>query len=97
MMIIIHAVFKVNPEKRDGFLAEIKPLITGSQAEAGNISYQLYEEVDSANTFIMVESWKDEQAVKIHNQQPHFTNFVVKAEEFLIAPLEVTNYSAEKL
>ncbi|WP_445490818.1 putative quinol monooxygenase [Niallia sp. 03133] len=95
-MIIIHAVFNVNPEKRDGFLAAMKPLIAGSQAEAGNISYQLYEDVDALNTFIMVEKWKDEQAVKAHNQESHFTNFVVKAEEFLSEPLDVAKFSAEK-
>ncbi|MFT8322125.1 MAG: putative quinol monooxygenase [Bacillus sp. (in: firmicutes)] len=96
-MIIIHAIFKVNPDKREAFLSAMKPLIAGSQSEVGNISYQLYEEAGQQNTFIMVEKWKDEQAVEVHNQQSHFTRFVAQAEEFLSEPLEVTNFSAEKL
>ncbi|WP_141433903.1 putative quinol monooxygenase [Bacillus sp. 03113] len=96
-MVIIHAVFKVNPERRVDFLAETKTLIAGSQSELGNITYQLYEEVNSKNTFIMVEEWKDQQAVETHNQEPHFTNFIAKLEEFLVAPVDVKNFSVEKL
>ncbi|AHV95414.1 putative quinol monooxygenase [Paenibacillus sabinae] len=95
-MIIIHAKFYVNPEKREGFLAEVKPLIAESQAEEGNIYYDLYEQSEQKNVFIMVEAWRDSEAVKFHNATSHFTSFAGKAGEFLSAPLEVKLYNAEE-
>ncbi|MFD2617235.1 putative quinol monooxygenase [Terrilactibacillus laevilacticus] len=94
-MIIIHALFKVSPAQREGFLVETKPLIAGSKAEVGNISYNLFEDVSDPNTFIMVEEWKDEEAVHIHNQEPHFRAFGEKSGEFLSEPMKVTIYRAE--
>ncbi|MDT3428720.1 quinol monooxygenase YgiN [Paenibacillus forsythiae] len=95
-MIIIHATFHVKPDKREVFLSEIQPLLAGSQAEEGNVYYDLYEHTENKNVFIMVEAWRDSEAVDIHNATPHFTGFVGKAEEFLAAPLDVKVYNAEQ-
>ncbi|MTT31903.1 antibiotic biosynthesis monooxygenase [Terrilactibacillus sp. BCM23-1] len=96
-MIIIHALFKVKPEQREGFLVETKPLIAGSKGEEGNISYNLFEDVSNPNTFIVVEEWKNEEAVKIHNQEPHFRAFGEKSGEFLLEPMKVTTYRGEEV
>ncbi|BCG57129.1 putative quinol monooxygenase [Paenibacillus sp. URB8-2] len=95
-MIIIHAVFHVNPERRETFLVETGPLVAASQAEEGNLSYELYEHSEQKNVFIMVETWRDSEAVKFHNATSHFTAFAGKAGEFLSAPLDVKVYSAEQ-
>ena len=42
-MIIIHAIFQVDPAKQQSFLEEIQPLIHGSREESGNVSYDLYK------------------------------------------------------
>lgn len=96
-MIIIHAVLKVNPERREQFLAEAKSLLTATHAEEGNLSYELYEKAGEANSFIMVETWRDAEAVSSHNTSAHFTAFSAKAGEFLSAPLDVKVFSAEQL
>lgn len=96
-MIIIHALLQVNPQRREQFLAEVKPLIAASQAEEGNISYELYEKAGHENAFIMVETWRDAEAVAEHNTSSHFTGFAGKAGEFLAAPLDVKVYSAEQV
>lgn len=36
-MIIIHAVLKVNPERREQFLTESKALLVATHAEEGNL------------------------------------------------------------
>lgn len=48
-MIIIHAVLKVNPERREQFLTESKALLAATHAEEGNLSYELYENAGEAN------------------------------------------------
>jgi quinol monooxygenase YgiN len=65
-MIIIHATFYLNSAKQDLFLEEIKPLITASREENGNISYRLQKDVENENVYTMVEVWQDRQSVAIH-------------------------------
>ena len=45
-MIIIHAIFQVDPAKQQAFLEEIQPLIHGSREESGNVSYDLYKDTE---------------------------------------------------
>jgi quinol monooxygenase YgiN len=96
-MIIIHATFHINPAKVDQFLEEIQPLIAASREESGNISYRLQKDVESENVFTMVEVWQDQAAVASHNASNHFTTFVGKAKEFLIAPLDVQAFEGQSL
>lgn len=92
-MIIIHAIFQVDPAKQQSFLEEIRPLIHSSREESGNISYDLYKDIEKENVYTMVEVWKDEAAVASHNTSEHFTSFVSKVKQFLTAPLDITAYN----
>ena len=96
-MIIIHAVLKVNPERREQFLSEAKQLLAATHAEEGNLSYELYENAGDANSFMMIETWRDAEAVASHNTSTHFTAFAAKAGEFLTAPLDVKVFNAEQV
>ncbi|MDM8362274.1 putative quinol monooxygenase [Bacillus thuringiensis] len=94
-MIIIHAIFQVDPAKQQAFLEEIQPLLHGSREESGNISYDLYKDTEKDSVYTMVEVWKDEAAVASHNTSEHFTSFVSKAPQFLTAPLNIKVYNGE--
>lgn len=69
-MKIINASFFIKADKREEFLADTLPLIHSSRAESGNISYQLYEAIDTPNQFVMVEEWQDQIAIDQHNSNP---------------------------
>ncbi len=45
-IIIIHAIFQVDPAKQQSFLEGIQPLIHGSREESGNVSYDLYKDTE---------------------------------------------------
>ncbi|EOP26571.1 putative quinol monooxygenase [Bacillus toyonensis] len=94
-MIIIHAIFQVDPAKQQAFLEEIQPLIHGSREESENVSYNLYKDTEKESVYTMVEVWKDEAAVASHNTSEHFTSFVSKAAQFLTAPLDIKAYNGE--
>ncbi|MNI42492.1 putative monooxygenase YcnE [compost metagenome] len=96
-MIIIHATLQVNPEREEQFLAEANTLLAATHQEEGNVSYELYKHTTRASVYIMVEEWRDAEAVAGHNASPHFTGFAAKAAEFLTAPLEVKAYQGEPL
>lgn len=94
-MIIIHAVSHVQAGKEQAYLADIQELVAASRTEDGNVSYDLYRDPLQDQTFIMVEVWKDAEAVAAHNASAHFTSFVAKAKDFLAAPLEVKVFNGE--
>jgi quinol monooxygenase YgiN len=91
-MNIIHAHIKVKPEYRDAFLEQVKELVKQSQVEEGNISYQLYENTELPNAFVMLEEWKDASAIEFHNQTTHYKEFGKVAKDFLLEPPQVVKY-----
>ncbi|MEN8700464.1 putative quinol monooxygenase [Bacillus infantis] len=96
-MIIIHAHITVDPAKRDVFLEKTKEVIKGSQAEEGNISYDLFESAGKENSFVMLEKWKDKEAVRLHGETAHFQNYMQEMKEVLAAPLKAERFEAEEL
>lgn len=93
-MIILQVQMTVAEEEREMFLAKSTTLLSATQAEEGNISYQLFENVTSPGKFVMLEEWKDEQAIDLHNQTEHFTGFFAYARNVLIEPLKVNRLNA---
>ncbi|KSU83241.1 MULTISPECIES: putative quinol monooxygenase [Fictibacillus] len=96
-MILIHAKMFVNPTKEEEFLAEVQQLISASQEESGNVSYELFKDTVEDSAYLMVEGWKDLEAVDAHNKSSHFTQFVGKAQNYLIRPLDVKVFNAQQV
>lgn len=94
-MIIIHATFHVNPVKEKEFLEGMQLLVAGSQAEEGNISYDLHKAVGQENVYTMVEVWAGQEAISLHNESAHFQKFVASASEYLTAPLDVKAFEGQ--
>ncbi|GIO92314.1 quinol monooxygenase YgiN [Paenibacillus lactis] len=96
-MIIIHAKMKVNRELEAEFLESVQDLIKSSRAEAGNVSYKLLKDTEEDDTYVMVEQWKDQEAVGAHNASSHFQAFVAQAPKYLAAPLDVQAFSGQPI
>ncbi len=45
---------------------------SASRAEAGNEKYDYYFPVDDNDELLLVEKWKDAEAIIEHGKQPHF-------------------------
>lgn len=89
-MISIVAKFTVQEGKDTAFDNVIQPLIEASNAEEGCIEYILHKHTELANTFCLIEKWKDEAAVDFHNNTAHFTSAVPQLKE--IAAIEIDVY-----
>lgn len=71
-MIRINAFFQVNEGAHEEFMAAVKPLVAASQAEAGCIAYDIFQSQTREDVFLMCETWKDAEAVELHNASEHF-------------------------
>lgn len=74
-MIIINAKVKINENSREDYLKMMDELVSASQQEKGNLFYHHYEDVSERNSFVVVENYKDQQAVEEHNHSEHFKAF----------------------
>ena len=73
-MIVLNVTYKCKPDLRGEFLEAImtEGIDAASRAEAGNIKYDYYTPVDNSDELLLVEKWRDADALKEHSVQPHF-------------------------
>lgn len=90
-MITIVAKINLKPGMKQAFIEATRGLIAGSRSEAGNISYDLYEEAGGADVMCFIENWRDAAAIEAHNNSPHFKEWIrIKTE--LVETGEVVKY-----
>lgn len=69
-IIIVNIVVK--PEFREDFIKETQFAQHKSMEEPGCFQYQLCENVDDKNKFVLIEGYTDEAAIESHKATPHF-------------------------
>lgn len=72
-MIVLNVTYKCKPGMREEFLeAILREGIDGaSRKEAGNLKYDYYIPFDDNGELLLVEHWRDEEALTAHGQTPH--------------------------
>ncbi|MEI0531780.1 putative quinol monooxygenase [Brachyspira pilosicoli] len=90
-MIKIIAKNYIKNDKKERFLKLAKELIIESRKEEGCIAYDIYESIDG-RSLTFIEEWKDEEAIKSHNNSNHFKTIVPKLAEFIDGEMDVSLY-----
>lgn len=75
-MIRIVATFHVRPDAAEDFRTTAADLVSASRAEEGNVAYDLCVAREDPCSFAIIEAWRDEEAVAVHNATQHFTALV---------------------
>ena len=73
-MIVLNVTYKCKAGMREMFLASIiaEGIDGKCRAEEGNIKYDYYVPTDGSNDLLLVEKWKDAEALAAHGRQDHF-------------------------
>lgn len=50
-------------------------LVDETRKEEGNISYDLFQTLENPLEYTIIETWKSQDAINIHNSTPHFNTF----------------------
>lgn len=79
----IVATLVVKAEYKDSVYEALKEVIAPSRQEAGNISYELHQDLANDNTYVFFEKWQSQQAVDTHNQSEHFKTLLSKIDNKL--------------
>jgi quinol monooxygenase YgiN len=82
----------IRPEQRDRWLELIRMNAAQTRAEEGCESYQICEDVETPNNFVIVERWRDLDAQYSHFRAPEFGELMGKLGDVIAGPPEVAIY-----
>ena len=85
-MIVLNVTYKCKPDMRDEFLEMIytEGIDVASRTEEGNIKYDYYMPVDGSDDLLLVEKWRDAEALAAHGKQEHFARLGELKQEFVL-------------
>lgn len=85
---------------KDGLREEFYERILGegideaSRNEAGNEKYDYYFSADNTNELLLLEVWKDDEAVQLHGQTKHFAVLGELKKEY-VTDTQIFRHSGE--
>jgi quinol monooxygenase YgiN len=88
-MIVVVGRVRTDLGKRAELVRIGQAVAAASRAEAGCISYRLYEDTEIENEFVVVEEWEDETALKRHFATAHVGEFMRAIPATIVAPPDV--------
>lgn len=71
----IVAVITVKPENKEEVLTALREVVNATRKEEGNISYDLHQNIANPLEFTILEVWKSQDAIDLHNGSTHFDEF----------------------
>ena len=80
----------VRPDHRDRWLELIRDNAAQTRAEDGCQSYEVTEDIEAPNTFVLVERWRDLDAQYEHFRNPKFGEMMGALGDVLAGPPEVS-------
>ena len=88
-MEILNVTYKCREGMREEFLEAVKAegLDEASRSEEGNIKYDFYFADADPDELLLVEKWRDADAVKSHNSEQHFRRFGELKAGFVVETL----------
>ena len=97
-MIVLNVTYKCKPEMREAFLEMLvtEGLDTACRTEDGNIQYDYFIPADcGSDDLLLVEKWRDADALTEHSRQPHYARIGEIKSEFVINTIIEKFVSAE--
>ena len=87
--VVLLVTLQAHAGSRDRLRDELAVLSTMSRADPGCIRYDVLEEAESPDRFVLYEEWLDDGALADHNRRPHVQRFVEMSPSLLEAPMRV--------
>src|SRR5215510_11561473 len=78
----------VAPAAKDQAAALLRPLAEASRKDAGNMLFQILQRTAPAHQFVILATWKDQQALDAHSAAAHSKQFRSQTEPLLIGPID---------
>ena len=92
-MLVFNVTFKCKNGMRDVFLDAVRAqgIDAAARSEAGNLMYDWYISAENCTDLLLIEKYKDGEAVAEHVRQPH-TAKLVKLKEAYVDDMILEQY-----
>jgi quinol monooxygenase YgiN len=90
-MVIQIVKASIDPEQRDRWLEVIRDNAEGTRAAEGCEGYQVAEDLEAPNSFVIIELWSSMEAVHDHFRK-QFGDLMARLEGVFAGPPEATFY-----
>ena len=84
-MLVFNVTFKCKNGMRDVFLDAVRAqgIDAAARSEAGNLMYDWYISAENCTDLLLIEKYKDGEAVAEHVRQPHTARLVELKEAYV--------------
>lgn len=89
-MVGIYVKFPIKEGKEDEFIEAFKQMAAKVAQEDGCLLYNLYKNKKEPGALVLMERYKDKEALKTHSATPYFKEFSGKVPEFLAGAPEMS-------
>lgn len=85
-MIVLNVTYRCRPGMRDAFLARIwaEGVDAACRREDGNLKYDYYLPCACADELLLVEKWRDADALSAHGRTPHLQKLAAFKPEYVL-------------
>jgi len=84
MAIVIHIYYSGKDGNAEKFAREMTQsgIVDKIRAESGNLQYNYFFPMDTVNTVLLIDSWKDQQSIDLHHQSPMMQQIIALREKY---------------
>lgn len=84
MAIIVHIYYQGENGQAKRFMQEMldKKLVEKIRQEKGNLQYSYFLPVEDEETVLLIDAWKDQQAIDEHHQSPMMAEIMELREKY---------------
>jgi len=83
-VVCVHA--RVKPEHRDEFLAATLVNARATIQEAGNLRFDVLQQADDPDRFLLYEVYRDEAGMQAHKETPHYAQWRDAVADWMAEP-----------
>ena len=77
---------QVNPEHVEAFMAASRENAANTILEPGNLRFDVLQQADDPQRFVLYEVYRDEEAAKAHKQTAHYARWRESVEPWMAQP-----------
>ena len=95
-MLVFHVIFRCRPGMRESFLEKLRAegIVAACRAEDGNIRYAYYLSAEDGDELLLIEMWRDMDALAAHARQAHMKRMDELKDEYA-ADMRIERYFHE--
>lgn len=82
----------VKPEYRDAFIEASRENSRNTIQEPGNLRFDVLQQIDDPDRFILYEVYRDEAGMKAHKETPHYARWAETVAPWMAEPRKGIKY-----